>query len=126
MYFVDFHFCFWYFRKKMTAKFQFHLNRFEILKFQTWRCPKLKKSISHFTNLCQWHDPNPKVKGAPIQIKSVSNDKHYSLFCNFISEEEKSFIKLTTDEAYYPTNFYLAMSLNKLECFHLGNYCRLL
>jgi hypothetical protein len=30
MYFVDF----WYFAK-MTAKFQFHLNIFKILKFQT-------------------------------------------------------------------------------------------
>jgi hypothetical protein len=30
----------------MTAKLWFHLNRFKILKFQTWRWGKLKKSMS--------------------------------------------------------------------------------
>ncbi len=31
MHFVDFRFCFWYFQK-LTENFQFHLNRFKILK----------------------------------------------------------------------------------------------
>ncbi len=61
MYFVDFQFpfrCFW----KLTAKFRFHLNRFKILKFQTWQWRKLKKSIwqlpmaEHSTHI-------PKAKG---------------------------------------------------------------
>ncbi len=43
-YFGDFQFCFQHFQK-MTAKFQFHLNRFKISKFQTWQWQKLKKSI---------------------------------------------------------------------------------
>ncbi len=49
-YFVNFRFCFRYFQK-MTAKFQFHLNRFEILKFQIWRWQNLKKVDIAFT-LC--------------------------------------------------------------------------
>ncbi len=56
-YFVDFRFRFRYFRK-MTEKFWFRLNRFKILRFQTWRWWKLKKSISQL----------PKV----TQIKSIS------------------------------------------------------
>jgi len=40
MYFVDFK-CF----QKLTAKFQFHLNRFKISKFSTWQWRKLEKSI---------------------------------------------------------------------------------
>ncbi len=44
-YFVDFRFRIWYFWK-MTAKFQFCLNRFDIFKFWTWWWWKLKKSIS--------------------------------------------------------------------------------
>jgi hypothetical protein len=44
MYFVNVQFCFWYFQK-MTAKFQFHSNRFEISKFRTWQWQKFKKSI---------------------------------------------------------------------------------
>jgi len=43
MYFVDFQ----YFRK-LTAKFQFHLNRFEISKCWTWRWQKLKKSYRSY------------------------------------------------------------------------------
>ena len=49
MYFVDFRFhfqCFW----NLTAKFWFHSDRFEILKFQTWRWWKLKKSILQLPN----------------------------------------------------------------------------
>ncbi len=42
MYFVDFQFRLRYFWK-MTGKFQFGSNRFEILKFWTWRWRKLKK-----------------------------------------------------------------------------------
>jgi hypothetical protein len=46
MYFVDF----WYFWK-MIAKFWFHSNRFEILKFQTWGWQKLKKWIMQLPNI---------------------------------------------------------------------------
>jgi hypothetical protein len=48
--FVGFQFCFWYFRK-MTAKFRFLLNRFEITKFRTFRWQKLNKSISQLPNV---------------------------------------------------------------------------
>jgi hypothetical protein len=44
-YFVDVWFLFRYFQK-MAAKFWFHSNIFEILKFRTWRWQKLKKSMS--------------------------------------------------------------------------------
>ncbi len=47
MYFVDFCYSF----QKLIAKFQFHLDRFEISKFQTWRWPKLKKSILQLPKL---------------------------------------------------------------------------
>jgi hypothetical protein len=41
-YFVDFWFCFQYFRK-MTAKFQFQSNRFEIFKVLNVAMAKVKK-----------------------------------------------------------------------------------
>jgi hypothetical protein len=46
MYFAEFQFCF----QKKTAKFRFHLIRFEISKFPTWQWQKLKKSIMQLLN----------------------------------------------------------------------------
>ena len=51
MYLVEFRFCFWCFQK-LTAKFQFHSDRFEISKFRTWWWRKLKKSILQSPNFC--------------------------------------------------------------------------
>ncbi len=50
MYFVDFRVCFRYF-KKMTAKFQFCSNKFEILKFQTWQRQKLKSKYRSYLQM---------------------------------------------------------------------------
>ncbi len=49
-YFVDFWFCFWYFRK-VTPNFWFCSYRFEILKFKTWQWWKFKKSILQLPTL---------------------------------------------------------------------------
>ncbi len=45
MYYMHFCFCFWCFQKFAT-KFWSHADWYEILKFWTWRCRKMKKPIS--------------------------------------------------------------------------------
>jgi len=62
-------FCFQYFWK-MTAKFRFLSNSFEILKFWTWQWQKLKKSISQL----------PFIKS------------HFSLLVFRVSDDENNFI----------------------------------
>jgi hypothetical protein len=71
-YFVEFRFCFQYF-PKMTAKFRFPSNIFEISKFRTFQWRKLKKSISQL----------PSVWGPSLNLKFranvTDNDKFASL-----------------------------------------------
>ncbi len=73
-YFVDFCFCFWYFRK-MTAKFQFLSNRFEISKFCTFWWQKLKKSIAQLPT-------QNRLK--PKKWKKIIKDSLNNLFISII------------------------------------------
>ncbi len=67
-YFVDFRFCFGYFRK-LTPKFWFCMYRLKILKFQTWWWWKFKKSISLL--------PTLKLNGNQLTV-SAARWQHWS------------------------------------------------
>jgi hypothetical protein len=76
MFFVHFPFCFWCFQK-LTAKFRYCLDWFEILKFQTWQWRKVKKSISQLP-ICHlgWLavlDQSVKTLVVLFVLRTVSN-----------------------------------------------------
>ncbi len=104
MYFVDFGFRFLYFWK-MTAKFWFLLNRFEILKFRTCRWQKLKKSISqlpnrsaHIRHLCRI--TTLKLPQMSNKHWCWKNEQHLNIDC---------------------CNFDHQMSLSKIKCCYSNN-----
>ncbi len=59
-YFVEFCFHFQY-CQEMTAKFWFLLNRFEISKFSTFSCQKLKKSITQLPRIYTSHNTSSRI-----------------------------------------------------------------
>jgi hypothetical protein len=105
----------------MTAKFQFCSNRFQILKFQTWQCQKLKKSISQFPSLAHFARASVMVK----KLENMDNQAYDTQYHQVQRPSSKN-INSRQNAAKCRHFVQFPLSSGKLECLKINRSLSLL